>query len=393
MFWNCTDIPQFNSDMSARFLIVRVLSALIVCNAAVTVSAQDGTPARIARIISQFPCSVPENGTFKCTELGQTVRFYTTGSGGSVNRIGVCLFSDELKRTSDLNVCECVERLWAELLLKRTVSAQNSLLKEYGVRMVLNGFPLGSAQFAGLDRAYSVISSMDSFEMTVQENPIVVTVRNETDVLKIYLPADRDLLFPYDKKEHEELQLRSLRASRDVYEPVDISGNAVKGKNGLWIQEGQGYLIDSLRNDVFLVRNAGGFAPVFDRNHAVESVQNMFLCALPLKLLENKTLDVRFRMYDRSNRVTEKIDLSRFLAFMRNQGLSFYCSAFDIEGSSFKVLVLMYHPVYKYVHMLTADIGNPDVLFGGGPAELECVLSSFIPQHNIKSLFIENDNP
>ncbi len=84
--------------------------------------------------------------------------------------------------------------------------AENGGKREVDViRSVLNGYPLGSGSFRQLSQALDLINSINSLSITTGGNEIDMLMSDAAGTtLHIYIPASRDLLFPYDKKEHQD---------------------------------------------------------------------------------------------------------------------------------------------------------------------------------------------
>lgn len=98
------------------------------------------TPERIVRMLESMPVKdIPQSGQFRCTDLSTTLQFYTESLDGVTVQLGARLFSQNVRQAYDPVIISFVERLWVELLLRKTTTSQASLLKEYGVRIVLNG--------------------------------------------------------------------------------------------------------------------------------------------------------------------------------------------------------------------------------------------------------------
>lgn len=367
---------------SVKFLFLCLLSATIAGNAAEVAS-----PARIQQLKDKLPCEVPLQGEFSCKSVSGDLKLYSLADEDVTVQIGVSLFSEKLKNQQDRVVCNCIERLWLELLLEGNVRSQAALLKQNGVRMVLGGYPLGTASFTSLDKALAVIRNMDSFSINVTDGTIEVRMAPVSgSVLKVFLPADRDLLFTWDKKEHEEWQARKLRSCRLAYSSFDYDfSDASDRGDGLQVSGFGNYMVESLSKELFL-RNG---SPVFDIKWPEESARNMLMGALPSSLVSGKTLNIRLRTYSKSEGYVS-IGLGTFLAYMKAQGLEFYSGKYSTDGDVLTVMLAMYHPVYGYLDMLTVRIDNLDTFFGNRSQTLQADLLSFIPQSNIKNLFYEN---
>lgn len=355
------------------------------------VSAQNGieikTPERITRMLQSMPASnIPAAGQFRCPELSGTLQFYTEAYAGVTIQVGARLFSDAVRKTYDPVIISFVERLWVELLLRKTTASQSSLLKEYGVRMVLGGYPLGAGSFRQLNQALDVINSLSSLSITTGGNEIDMFMRDKSGLtLHVYIPASRDLLFSYDKKEHEEIFINDLFNNRTGYkQTLPESTDFTNTDNGLLVTGGECYMIDSLRNDVFYTKDK---KIVFSSEYPVESMRNLMMSAVDLKDAKNLYLDITPHTYNRDIKGF-RTTMSRFMGFVQQQGYRFYTGDAGRNGDKCQCLLAMYHPVYNYLHILSVSF-TPGQLESGKEEIIKADLSTFIPQHNIKNLFQE----
>ena len=369
-----------------------IFAILLLAVSVTTLPAQDNieirTPERIARMIESMPMKdIPLQGVFRCPELSNTVMFYTEARDGVTEQLGARLFPDEIRTNTlyDPVIIGFIERLWVELLLRKTTDSQISLLKEYGVRIVLGGYPLGSGNFSRLSQALDVINSMNSFSTNIGGTELDVQIRTATgNTLHIYIPASRDLLFQYDKKEHEERLVKELFNSRKPYRQVDRVINMLPYDDNIWVSGGLCYMIDSLRNDVFLTRS--GHAVWDSKSYPVETMRNILMSAVVPVRLNGMTLEITPHTYNR-NIPKFRIPMSQFLGYIQNQGFEFYTGDAGRNGDRYQCLLVMYNTIYNYLHMLSVSF-TPDQL-DAGQTVIKADLSTFIPQHNIKNLFQE----
>lgn len=369
-----------------------IFAILLLALSATTLPAQDNieirTPERIARMIESMPIKdIPLQGVFRCPELSNTVMFYTEARDGVTEQLGARLFPDEIRSNTlyDPVIIGFIERLWVELLLRKTTESQISLLKEYGVRIVLGGYPLGSGNFSRLSQALDVINSMNSFSTNIGGTELDVQIRTATgNTLHIYIPASRDLLFQYDKKEHEERLVKELFNSRKPYRQVDRVINMLPYDDNIWVSGGLCYMIDSLRNDVFLTRS--GQAVWDSKSYPVETMRNILMSAVVPVRLNGMTLEITPHTYNRDI-PKFRIPMSQFLGYIQNQGFEFYTGDAGRNGDRYQCLLVMYNTIYNYLHMLSVSF-TPDQL-DAGQTVIKADLSTFIPQHNIKNLFQE----
>lgn len=383
---------SMDSQAFERMKPIRYILALVLLASFTTLPAQDKieirTPERIARMIESMPMKdIPLQGIFRCPELSSTIMFYTEAKNGVTEQLGARLFPDEVRTNTlyDPVIIGFIERLWVELLLRKTTESQISLLKEYGVRIVLGGYPLGAGNFNRLSLALDVINSMNSFSTSIGGNEIDVLIRTATDnTLHIYIPASRDLLFQYDKKEHEERLIKDLSTSSKPYRQVDRVITMLPYDDDIWVSGGLCYMIDSLRNDVFLTKSG---QVVWDsKSYPEETMRNILMSAVVPVRLNGMILEITPHTYNRDI-PKFRIPLSQFLGYFQNQGFEFYSGNAGRNGDKFQCLLVMYNFFYNYLHMLSVTF-TPDQL-DAGQTVIKADLSTFIPQHNIKNLFQE----
>ena len=370
--------------------LLSILSALLLTF--YTVNAADiklNTPERIARLLEQIPCQIPQNGNFHCRQISDILTLYTESNHGVVCQVGVRIFNNQLLNNVDLPIYQRIERLLLELLLKKDTDSQKALLKEYGIRMVYDGYPLGIGAFRSLNEALELLQSATSVSLDKGDSEIIVLLRDNSDnTLCIYIPADRDLVFPYDKKEAEEVLWTQLTEAENTYRPASTDTDDMQSTGtGLYISGGAHYMIDSLNNDVFYQRCPDGYCAVFNSAHPVESVRNMLMGVLPEQFISGKSVSLHFKAYNR-NMPDIEIPLGTLIMFLRNQELLPYSAYYDTNGSLLKCLLVLRHPDYKYVHMILAEV-DTSTLFGTGNIGMKADMSMFIPQQNIKTLFNE----
>ena len=370
---------------------IKPLIALTLLTPMSTLNAQNNvevkTPERITRMVESMPVNnVPLSGQFQCTELSGTLMFYTESENGVIVQLGARLFSNGVRQAYDPVIITFVERLWVELLLRKTTSSQSSLLKEYGVRIVLGGYPLGTGSFKQLSQALDVINSLNSLSITTGGNEIDMFMRDKSgSTLHIYIPASRDLLFPFDKKEHEEYLFKELSKSRDSYKQnVPESTMFTATDNGLYTVGGECYMIDSLSNNVFLGKDK---RILYDAAYPEETMRNMLMGAVNPAYVNMITLDITPHTY---NKEIQKfsIPMSRFIGYLQKQGFRFYTGTLGRNGDKCQCLLAMFHPVYNYLHILSVSY-LPSQLESSVQVTIKADLSTFIPQHNIKNLFQE----
>ena len=349
-----------------------------------TMRAQDiETPRYIARIVDQLPCELPEKGTFVCSQLDSALSLYLERQEGAITQVGIRLFTSEMRDDLDPFVCNAIERLFLELKLASDVQKQKRLLKEHQVTLVFNGFNLGTSQFPSLDNAIRLFRDDVQFVMKVENRKIILHVNSEDDACVITLPADRELLFAYDKREHESILEKELESWTGRYKrsPLPHKTDLEQIGNNLYVLSGAAYMIDSLRSDSYYTLKDGKVTPLFAESESTKSLQNLLMGCVEMKDIH---LKLRYHMYERKEKYCS-MPLDLFLGYMQFQGLDFYSATYMQNSSEMRGLLLLHHPVYNYVHMII--VNHDKSIFSPGQKRLTGEFYTFIPQHNIKSLF------
>lgn len=364
--------------------------ALLCLLSATCCAAGTDMPQSLALIADELGMEIPIGKEFHCPRVHGNPLLYSTEEEGTLTQVGVRLFSQETRDNTVPQVCDCIERLWLELLLADGIEAQNKLLKTRNVRMTVDGFPLGSKHFQSIDVALDIIKASTQTHLKAEAEDIIMDFRTFSATnLRIILPADRSVIFPFDKKEHEEFLYKILSGYTGVFSPQRMEiPSSMTQENGYWVSGGQYYMIDSLSNNVYYRKDKGKTAVVCDPSDPVTSLRNMAMGAVPQELLSGIVLEIRFKAYNQNLR-NLKVTLSHFLSCMEGQGLAVYSGKLSSSKSD-KVLLVFHHPLFKYINMLTINIPKGSAF--PSPCILPAEFTAFIPQSNINNLF-ENNNP
>lgn len=338
----------------------------------------------IARIVKMLPCELPEEGTFICPQIDVDCPLYVERRNGAISQIGVRLFAKEMRLALDDVVCNAIERLCLELILCDNIEKQKKLLQENRMSFVYNGFPLGTVQFSVLKNALGLINDVNSIvTLNSEKGKIILRVKRADDALVITIPADRELLFAYDKKEHEALLDEELNSWNIPFRTQAIPNidELQQLADNVYVMPGVSYMIDSLKNEIYYSIINGQVRVLFHKDEPEKSLQNVLMGIVPMK---NMSLNVRRHRYERGEAYC-RVSLENFLGYMQYCGMDFYSAAYRDDDGNIQGVLLMHHPIYDYVHMLIVEDNSAlytdsDVVFQGD-------FYSFIPQHNIKTLF------
>ena len=341
------------------------------------------TSRHISRIVEQLRCELPDEGTFVCSQFGASTPLYVERQGNAITQVGVRLFTADMRAALDDVVCNAVERIWLELMLCGDVQLQKKHLKEHRVSIVYNGFALGMAQYRSLNDALGVIRDGAAVTMSTEDAQIRLRARLGDESLVVTIPSDREVLFACDKKEHEDRLREDLEMWNTPYRVQSFPEFSDLESMGddVYVWPGMAYMIDSLRSDTYYTVEGNSLCAYFKEDAPSLSLQNLLMGCVRSN---NVGLKLRYRTYERDERYCT-LSLDRYLGYMQHQGLKFYSAVIPDEGDGLQGVLLMHHPVYDYIHMAIVRYDNR--IFDASKATLEGDFYTFIPQHNIKSLF------
>lgn len=365
---------------------------LCLCAWLISAMASAEVPVRIARIVEQMPCPPARHDTIvACPQVDPERKIvYAYDRHGDLAHIGISIFAPEFKSFYNRYVCNCVERLFLELLLKNTEAARTSFLKENGVRLTYNGFRLGSTQFPALRQGLALISERNHIALEERTQDYVFHITNVADdEMQMTIPKDRELIFGTDKKEEDEEVDRRLQTTpRYTLTPYVPDASLLRrtSRPDVWRTVGRAFMIDSVRSDMYFTRSGAAIRPVFDDRYPCESMCNLLLgqVADPEVLLSmtHKMYGLSIPQFD--------IPLSNFIGQMRQEQPDLYaCARLIDRGEAVSGVLLIHHPRYNYIHLMTLTVPVTD-LFVPAPT-IKAQLYTNVPQHNVKNLFQENN--
>lgn len=347
------------------------------------------TSLRIQRMMEQMPClPAPTDSFFVCPQIAKDLRFVIEHDGtGSISHLGLSVFTPEVKRLSNPYLCNCVERLLLECLLQADETSRIRLMTADRFKILLNGYPLGHAGFPRFANCLPLFAP--SSTMTFQEHENGYSLRIDAandDFLTIVFPKDRELIFGTDKKEQDELVGRQLELCHEAHlspiVPEAANLQAVEG--GLWLLPGEAYLIDSLRSDLFFVRDGHQIKPVYDASHPEQSLVNLLMGQIVSPDVHLNLAHRRYGLQTPRYRLT----MGQLLTAIKEDGARCYAAGRLLKGGTEVMGVLMIHyPSYQYLNIVNmtapvAELFSPD-------AVLHANLYTNVPQHNVLELFEE----
>lgn len=347
------------------------------------------TPARIARIQEQLPCKPSQTDTvIQCQQLGRDVSISVEHDRlGNLSHLGLHLFTPEMKQMSNPALCNCVERVMLEVLLMPTDSERAKFLKEYGMRLLYNGYPLGSPMFSSFKNSLKLVSvSSKSSFMELESGYEFRIFDDKDDALVLYFPKDREVIFGTDKKEQDDVMTQRLALGSGVKlspkQPKTYTLKVTESQD-MYRSPGQSFMIRQMSSEIFYVKNGTEFKPVFEAQHPLESYTNLLLGQIADR---NFVVDLTHKRYGLTP-PRFNVDWASLFNTLATQGSECYAAARLIDdGKVLSGVLVVSHGSYGYIDLLTVNARIED-LFAPGTPELKAYLFTNVPQNNLLNLF------
>ncbi|MBQ0056231.1 MAG: hypothetical protein KBT20_01130 [Bacteroidales bacterium] len=347
-------------------------------------------PVRIARLQEKLPCQPSVRDTvMQCPALGRGVSISVMHDAkGQLSHLGLHLFTPEMKRMVSPLLCNCSERILLELLLQKTEAERLTLLREDKVRLVLNGFPLGSPQFSSFPKVMQLLteSSRTSFVELDSGYELRIT-GNDDNTLVLAFPKDRELIFGTDKKEQDErmTELVALGTEQRLSPRVPaVSKLLPTDEPSVLKSAGSPFMIEQMTSTCYYRKEtAGGVSVVFDRDHALQSFTNLLLGQVDKK---DFLVDLTHKRYGLTPPRFNVDWASLFCTLVQPDVECFAAARYIENGQALSGVLIMSHGSYGYVDMLTVNV-FVDQLFDDPKPQLRAYLFTNVPQNNIYNLF------
>lgn len=360
---------------------------------AVAVTAVAATPfhtPRLQKIAEAAYLTLPEtlepnlNTDTLARYSARPLRVRTNGFG-DVSHIGYKLFNDSLIALQPQNqpVFDFVERYLLELDLN--IDRDKSREKRMDVDDVkLVKGTLNQLWAVNPETPFlidEIVRRMFRLTWLVGGKEVVLT-----------FPSDSQLLLGANSVELEDIM------GRDVQRMVPISGSDIiadwnnaktYSSHGMFVVEGEAYISELIRNDIFLVEAEDGTRKLFfDPKTPSKSVSNIMLTG---EYAEELPMTMRLNRYgNRSD--TLQITIQQFIAYCKAEGCKLYFGIKTINETTLAGTLFAYNEKLAYDHVLSVVF--PLSILNGTSQPIVSTAYAYIPLHNVtEKFFNQNINP
>ena len=282
------------------------------------------------------------------------------------------LFSDEARSLSNrqkLIVMDFMERYFPALMKKGETSMQTRMADDKVF------FRKGKPQ-----DLYQVSDTMPMSISLVDKHYEVNWAKGGQPFITVVFPAQYDLIMGMGQEEIQHRLREAICASEKRSKKPSIPENMVREGKVYKCERGF-FELESLRDATYYNKEGNQYAPVFDEEHKDFSASNLF---------HGLADDAGYQLYVEQSvygmkTINYTIQLSQWLDYCQSMNLKVYFAIEEAREDGLLAIVIAHSRELGFSHMLSVTI--PDKFITHRNTVLKARLTSYIPTHNLKSLY------
>lgn len=300
---------------------------------------------------------------------------------GAVNHIGFKLFDRTLTEKHPSPLYYFVERYFLELLISKDDNALQTRLKQERVKLSSEKYPRVPL-LQGIKQLVDGFSTEHSILINCSNNRYsIVATDGKKEIFTLEFPVRYELITGQSKLEAENSVYPQLMTHRpSTIATVNESDLSVY-KDSLYVFNNEYYMAENILASSYYRKSGDTFTPIFDKSMLAESIYNLFNAYHH----KDYQLEVTQKMYgNKTNTFT--IQLPVMMDYLRSQHCQIYSGIRKIEKDRIEGVVLAVNSELGYQHIGTFTM-SPDFLQSSSSTPIKVSMYSFIPIHNISTIF------
>lgn len=302
---------------------------------------------------------------------------------GMVDHVGIKLFDRDLVHRYPTFVYRFIERYFLELLLLPSEKEIYTKLRMEKVKISSDVYSLHSFK-KDLQRIISDFSADYSLYIMCNNNRYTVScMRNERVLVEVDFPVRYELLSGNTKLEAENSVYMALMAQQ-VKEYTPLSERELFEYNdSLFCANEDYYLAETIVSTVFYKKKKDEFLPVFSSSMMMESVYNLFNSSYDWGV----NVEITQNLYG-GKKITYTLPLKKLVDFCVDQHCIVYSGVQKVEKTEITGVLMAVNMELGYQHLMQFSLPK-DLLKAPKDHEVKIKMYSYIPIHNVSSLFDE----
>lgn len=307
-----------------------------------------------------------------------------TNSQGVINHIGIKLFDRSVIEKHPSLLYPFVERYLLELLMMPNNQDIMTKMKMERVKISSDIHPTLAVK-EGIQKICADFTSDLSFSIICRNNRYIFSfMDNHRDLLVMSFPVRYELIGGYTKLEAERSFYPDLLMYKDaVYKPLNETELFVY-KDSLYSFNEDYYLTEDIISTSYYNKVDNTIVPVFSSDMLAESVYNLFNTSYDWEV----EAEVTQSMYG-GKKLTYTIPLAKLTRFIGKQNCLIYTGIREYDKSAISGSFLAVNMELGYQHLMMFSFPK-DLINNPKEHQVKIKMYSFIPIHNISSLFDNN---
>lgn len=328
-------------------------------------------------------------GEYQMVSVSLDKIIYASSNRGVINQIGFRLFQSTLTQGDGQLAffSRFVERYILELVLLDEQALKRKLWEDR-VKITMNSSTAGNL-LASLKQFVNKYTSQIEVNFATRFNFASVQFKSgKLELLRIVFPISYELLTGYTKMESENRFSEIL--SDYVYTPSSLPEDGLSiYKDNILIRKGEIFNSESILSTSYYVSDSSSgkrrLQPLFDSAYMPESVYTLFN-GEPVR--NDVSVAVTQSLYGNKKK-SFTCPLSQLIGYMRAKGCNIYTGISKASPEGIEGVVVANNEQLGYQHIITF---RADASLFTNPSEnsIDVTLYSYIPIHNIKSFYSEN---
>lgn len=307
-----------------------------------------------------------------------------TDSQGIVNHIGIKLFDRALIEKHPSLLYPFVERYLLELLMLPNNQEIMAKMKMERVKISSAIHPTLAVK-EGIQKICADFSSNLSFSIICRNNRYIFScMDNHRDLLVISFPVRYELIGGYTKQEEERAFYPDLLMYKDTGYTSLNETELFEYKDSLYSFNEDYYITEDIISTSYYNKVSDKIVPIFSSDWLTESVYNLFNSGYDWGV----EAEVTQSMYG-GKKLTYNVPLSKLIRFLSKQNCLVYTGIQKYDKSTISGSLMAVNMELGYQHLMMFSFPK-DLIDHPKEHQVKIRMYSFIPIHNISSLFDNN---
>ena len=343
----------------------------------------------LQEIIEQLPNSQLNSkgeSEFEVPTISAKPIVFNRNKEGIIDHVGIKLFNREILDKHPSPIYHFIERYLLELLL-----LPNN--EEVALKLRMEKVKIASEVHRIVDYQKCIRQIIASFTsdcsilITCNSNHYIVScITDNRNLLKMAFPVRNELITGFTKLEAENSIYLSLLAHQvDKAEPLTLSDVSIY-KDSLYAYNEDYYATEEIISTSYYRMEKKTLVPIFSENEMPESIFNLFNAGYDWGV----NVEITQNLYG-GKKQTYTLPLYRLVNFLHKQNCTLYTGIKKMGNETIEGTLLAVNAELGYQHLLSFNVSRK-VFVHPKDTEVKIKMYSYIPIHNVWTLFGDNKN-